>query len=531
MKEVFIITDLKPDILKKDATVLVADEVKKNLKKILRLRTDFFGEIRFYTYDLSVLRYREIWKFVLLLLRGEKRYLSDQKGNQEEINWLLFLTKDLPKLLYEFFVSLCVLVSTKYKVVKISKIIKEKRKKSYHFAIHKIAYLRTHDWFGLSAGGSVSHIYGVAKGFINSGKELFFVSTDNLALIDKLKCPVYVVNPFRRIRNLREIPEMAYNQDLFDESCRIFDREKPELIYQRYSLNNYTGVILSLRYKILLIIEYNGSEVWMARNWGRRLIFEGMAKRIEILNLQVADLIVVVSEVLKEELLERGIEEKKILVNVNGFEPEMYSPEVNEKEIRKRYGFGDKIVVSFIGTFGPWHGAEVLAEVVKPVVQKNWSIRFLFVGDGARMPIVKEIIKRDHVGEFVILAGLVPQEEAPKYLAGCDILVSPHVSNPDGSRFFGSPTKLFEYMGMGKGIVASDLEQIGEVLEHKETAWLVKPRDVQDLVEGILKLAEDEDLRNELGRNAREEALEKYTWDKHVKRTLDEIEEILQNSN
>jgi len=86
-------------------------------------------------------------------------------------------------------------------------------------------------------------------------------------------------------------------------------------------------------------------------------------------------------------------------------------------------------------------------------------------------------------------------------------------------------------MGMGKGIVASDLEQIGEVLEHKKTAGLVKPRDVQDLVEGILKLTEDEDLRSELGRNAREEALEKYTWDKHVKRTLDKIEEILQNSN
>ena len=198
---------------------------------------------------------------MLLLLRGEKRYLYDQKGGREEINCLLFLTKDLPKLLREFFISLFVLVSNRYKVVKTSKIVNRKRKKSYYFAIDKIAYLRTHDWYGLFAGGSVSHIYGVAKGFINSGKELFFVSTDNLALIDKLKCPVYVVNPFRKIRNLREIPEMAHNQDLFDEACRIFDGEKPELIYQRYSLNNYTGVILSLRYKILLIIEYNGSEV------------------------------------------------------------------------------------------------------------------------------------------------------------------------------------------------------------------------------------------------------------------------------
>jgi len=531
MKEVLIITDLKPDILKKDATVLVVDEVKKNLKKILRLRTSFFGEIGFYTYDLSVLRYREIWKFVLLLLRGEKRYLYDQKGGREEINCLLFLTKDLPRLLYEFFSSLFVLAGTRNKVVRISKTISKKKEKRLYLAMDKIGYLRTHHWFGLSAGGSVSHIYGVGKEFVNRGKKLFFISTDRLALIDKLKCPVYVVNPFRRIRNLREIPEMAYNQELFDEGCRIFDREDPDLIYQRYSRNNYTGVILSLRHKIPLIIEYNGSEIWMARNWGKRLIFKGITEKIEILNLKAADLIVVVSEAMKEELLSRGIEREKILVNPNGFDPEMYRPEIKGKEIRKRYEFGEKIVLGFIGTFGPWHGAEVLAEAIKLVIQKNSGIRFLFVGDGVRMPMVKEIVRRDNVEEFVILAGLVPQGEAPKYLAGCDILVSPHVPNPDGSRFFGSPTKLFEYMGMEKGIVASDLEQIGRVLKHKRTGWLVKPGDVQELVEGILGLAEDEDLRNELGRNARKEALEKYTWDKHVKRTLDKIEEILQNWN
>ncbi len=55
---------------------------------------------------------------------------------------------------------------------------------------------------------------------------------------------------------------------------------------------------------------------------------------------------------------------------------------------------------------------------------------------------------------------------------------------PDGSRFFGSPTKLFEYMAMGKGIVASRLDQLAEVLEHDQTAWLVTPGDVEELADG-----------------------------------------------
>jgi len=529
MSKILVICDSKLKIIKDDVVTLSSSELKKNFRKIFQLRKVFYKEIKFYTYNISLLRYSEIWKFVLLLLKGEKRFLCDEKDNCEEVSWQEFLAKGLPKLISGFFISLLVLVTTWYRAAKIAKVVKKKPKKGIKQYLDKIAYIRTHHWVGTRVGGSVAHIYGVAKGFKNSGKGLFFISTDELELVDRLKCPVYVTSPFRLIRNLPEIPEMAYNRTLFKDACKIFDSEKPCAIYQRYSLNNYTGVRLSLKYKIPLIIEYNGSEMWKARNWGRRLIFEGIAEKIEILNLKAAGLIVVVSKVLKKELLRRGIEEEKMLVNPNGFEPEMYSPQIDGKEIRRRYGFGDKIVVGFIGTFGPWHGAEVLVGAIKLVVQKNWSIRFLFVGDGIRMPKVKEILKRDNMEEFVILAGLVPQEKTPRYLAACDILVSPHVPNPDGSRFFGSPIKLFEYMAMGKGIVASDLEQIGEVLEHKKTAWLVNPGDVEELAEGILKLAEDENLRNELGRNAREKALGKYTWDKHVKRILDKLKEISQN--
>src|SRR5206468_9930424 len=78
-------------------------------------------------------------------------------------------------------------------------------------------------------------------------------------------------------------------------------------------------------------------------------------------------------------------------------------------------------------------------------------------------PRVKEVL-REVPRELYTLVGLVPQGEAPSYLAAADVLLSPHVANPDGTRFFGSPTKLFEYMAMGRAIVASELEQIGEVL-------------------------------------------------------------------
>jgi len=103
------------------------------------------------------------------------------------------------------------------------------------------------------------------------------------------------------------------------------------------------------------------------------------------------------------------------------------------------------------------------------------------------------------------------------------LLASPHVPNADGSRFFGSPTKLFEYMAMGKGIVASDLDQIGDVLTHGQSAWMVKPGDINSLTNGLKMLIEDAELRDRLGREARREVVANFTWRDHTRRIIEAL--------
>ena len=122
---------------------------------------------------------------------------------------------------------------------------------------------------------------------------------------------------------------------------------------------------------------------------------------------------------------------------------------------------------------------------------------------------------------MVELTGMVPRARAVELLGACDVCVSPHVPNPDGSRFFGSPTKLFEYMGLGRAIVASDLEQIGEVIEHERTGLLCPPGDVQAAADAVLRLLADGDLRSRLGQAALDEARTHYSWDAHARRILD----------
>ena len=79
---------------------------------------------------------------------------------------------------------------------------------------------------------------------------------------------------------------------------------------------------------------------------------------------------------------------------------------------------------------------------------------------------------------------------------------------------------------MGKGIIASDLDQIGEILDHEKTAYLVKPGDKEALAQGLKVLIESPKLREALGKNAREEVLKKYTWEKHTHKIIERLKKL-----
>jgi glycosyltransferase involved in cell wall biosynthesis len=149
------------------------------------------------------------------------------------------------------------------------------------------------------------------------------------------------------------------------------------------------------------------------------------------------------------------------------------------------------------------------------------------IGDGVRMPDVKRALDASGVRDLTVLAGAVPQQDGPRYLAASDILASPHVPNPDGTPFFGSPTKLFEYMAMGKGIVASDLDQIGDILEHGRAARMVEPGNIDSLVEGLADLIDHPERAASLGAEARRFAVERHTWREHTRRIIVRLQELV----
>ena len=393
---------------------------------------------------------------------------------------------------------------------------------------HQPLYLRTDLSFGLKAGGSVGHIAGVSNHLHAFGGPPVMLTTDVVPTVDPA-IEVHLVPPAEAFWEYPELPSLVMNGQFQSVATTAVGSRPVSFIYQRYSLNSYAGARLAIEQRVPYVMEYNGSEIWMSRHWGSPLEHEALSARIELANLQVADLVVVVSQPMADELVARGVPRDRILVNPNGVEPDRYSPDIDGSEVRAMHGLVGKTVIGFIGTMGPWHGAEVLAAAFARLVAAHpayrESVRLLMIGDGMKMGEVTAALDAGGVRNLTVLAGIVPQAEGPRYLAACDILASPHVPNPDGTPFFGSPTKLFEYMAMGKGIVASDLDQVGEILEHGRAAQMTVPGDVDSLVDGLRVLIEDAARREALGAEARRLAVERHSWREHTRRIIQALTE------
>ena len=223
--------------------------------------------------------------------------------------------------------------------------------------------------------------------------------------------------------------------------------------------------------------------------------------------------------------MEVGVSTERILVNPNAVDPEWFHPACGGAKLRRDLGIrAQDLVVCFLGTFSYWHGVAVLEQAIRSLLDKTKNAgraqKFLLIGDGPLAPQLRSELEPYTRDGSVIFTGAIPHQAVRAYLDAADILVSPHVPMPGGRPFFGSPTKLFEYMAMGKAIAASALDQIADVLEHGRTALLVKPGDPGELAESIQRLAADAQLRAELGRNARETALARHTWRRNARRVL-----------
>lgn len=403
-------------------------------------------------------------------------------------------------------------------------------------------YIKTIPFGKGAAGGGITHTIGMINGFFETDIDMTVITANEFDISDERIVNLQVPYNKNGLPFIREfIYFRKYRKAL--KKWLISNSAQYDFIYCRHRGFCDLSVVANSIMKTPIVLETNDiihENVWdltlypiMQKN--NRLLhpifyFAGFVlkkwiKFIENPVIAAADKIVVISNQVKKHLTDSGYKgEEDIFVLPNGVDPKIFCHNKKNREtIRSKYRIpANSVVVGFAGTFGNWHGIPELTEALKKVAP-NKNVFMLLMGDGL---MKKDMQQQLSPFDNVHFTGIVPFAEMPAHLDACDILVISNSWDPKFNKpFFGSPTKLFEYMSMGKAIVASKLEQIDEILADRYSALMFKPGDVEGMVEAINRFIADPLLREQLGNNARKEILKSHTWQKNAEK----IKEIVEN--
>lgn len=186
--------------------------------------------------------------------------------------------------------------------------------------------------------------------------------------------------------------------------------------------------------------------------------------------------------------------------------------------------FESKINVGYVGHLYPGKGAELCMEVANRMPH----VAFHMLG-GTEKDIARWKAECGNSAN-IHFYGHHPHRTVSAFIQSVDICIAPFLRevNEGGGKHniadVFSPLKIFEYMAHGKPIVVSDLPVLREILEDEKTALFCNPDAPETFQAAIERLMDDSVLREVLGRNAREELRNSYTWKRraeHVQAMID----------
>ena len=320
-----------------------------------------------------------------------------------------------------------------------------------------------------------------------------------------------------RVRNLAilyECAELAYNAWGITAIWRAARRRRPALLYERYSLFNVSGVVVSRLLRIPMVLEVNAPLAYEKQQY-EKLALKRLAYGLERWICSRATRTVVVSTPMKKILQSQGVPEHQMVVVSNGVNTVEVAAALGRCDVRAKYGIGAKLVLGFVGWFKPWHRLDTVIDLV--ATRPGWRdrIHLLLVGDGPEMAALRGRVHSHGLESAVTFTGPVGRDQIYDHIDAFDVALQPHVTD------YASPMKIFEYLALGKCVVGPDLENIREILTHGEDSLLFRPGDAADMARAIEVLVGDPARVQTMGRAARQKIeARRYYWVENARRAL-----------
>jgi glycosyltransferase involved in cell wall biosynthesis len=316
------------------------------------------------------------------------------------------------------------------------------------------------------------------------------------------------------------VPYLNYfsNYRLYDACLQCLPGH--DVVYERNGIYKVGVAMACKRLKLPYVLYFEADDIQEYDIMGEPLtgLLRWRAGQAIRYNLDAADCVICVSEPLKAHLTTAWqVPAEKIVVFPNVADVQRFRPAAETRaEVRTVLGLAANPLLIFVGNFYEWHDVTTLLAAFAQTLAAYPEARLILVGDGSRRQAMMQYATELGLDHAVQFTGLIPHDEVPRYLAAADLAVVPYP--PLQTDLWLSPLKLFEYMASGLAVIASAVGQLPDVIQEGRNGLLVPPGDVPATAAAMQRLLDEPNLRSQLGRQARQDAVEKHSWEHYLSR-------------
>ncbi len=209
-----------------------------------------------------------------------------------------------------------------------------------------------------------------------------------------------------------------------------------------------------------------------------------------------------------------GIQNSQVLPNGGPF--------LSQQEIESRRAGREKseFRVLYSGSaIYPWQGLNFLVEAIKLAEVEMPDVQFVLA--------INQLVDDLPDGQNVEIKVGLNRDSILDEICQADLCVAIHPEYFWSRwKFHGSPMKMFEYMGCGTAVLASNIGQMRDLLTHGKDGFLTE-NNPRSILNTIAKAKEDEELLAMIAMNGWEQVQNSMSWEKNVKKTLELFESLL----
>lgn len=244
----------------------------------------------------------------------------------------------------------------------------------------------------------------------------------------------------------------------------------------------YAGALAN-KLRELGVLKGKQATVFHGADISRRHILE--EHKLDYVNLfRQSELMLPISHLWQNKLIEMGCPPEKIHVTRMGIEPEKFN-------FQPRQAFHSPLRIVSVARLTEKKGLDVAVKASAILKQRGGQFQYTIIGNGDQDEMMRDFIAREGMEDCVSMPGFKPQDEIRRALSEADIFLLPSKTAADGD-MEGIPVALMEAMAVGLPVVSTFHSGIPELIENNVSGWLVEEDDPEALAETLLKLSQGE---------------------------------------